>query len=495
MSFPTFFGQHFFIRISQTIFWACYIFLFFLASISWATTLPASAQDLEQAKYLTQLAHCRTCHTNTTSGSKPLAGGRQFVTPLGTIYSPNISTDIETGIGKLTDEDFYRVLHEGMGKNGQHLYPIMPYDAYTSMSREDALQIRSWLATQPAVTQEITPNKLKFPYDYRQLVWGWKLLNFYKGGKHSRTNGNNAMEQRGSYLGETLTICGSCHTPRTITMGSDPSRALVGALILENWHAPNITPDKIRGIGKWTDEELKQYLRTGEVSGKSYAIGPMKEIITTSLSHLNEQDMDSLLVWLRSVPFDGKNTSNQTLSSAEWGEKQDFSGSLPTFWEEGEPMPLTAVQIYYSMCASCHGVDGGGNAETKMPNLVHNTTLGMLTPNNAIKIILNGSQHHSFSQQNTMPAFQNQLNDEQVVELTNWLFYYYGRNTTPTNLEQVHNLRMNIPIGDAPITALLKASGIALISFGFIFILGWVIRFSPRVKALIVSLKRKYKSE
>jgi len=464
-----------------------------------AQTPAPLSQEQEQGKYLTELAACYACHTN--NASEPFAGGRELITPLGTIYSTNITPNADTGISSWTDEEFYRALHEGVGKNGEQLYPVMPYDVYTGMSYEDVMLIKTWLMAQTPVSQRDLPNEFQFPYDNRQLVRGWKLLNFYKEGRHSLTNNSATPEkQRGAYIGETLMLCGSCHTPRTVTMGTDPGRSLTGTLILDNWYAPNITPDKIRGIGKWTDEELKQFLRTGEAPGKSYAMGPMKEIIATSSSHLTDQDLDNLLLWLRNIPFDERLTSSNTLSRAEWGKRQDFSAMFQSTLEqnntaETEQLAQTPAIQYYTMCSGCHGINGSGDTAHNIPNLVRNTTLGMSVPNNTIKIILEGSDSQPLLNTQSMPAFKDHLNDEQIAKLTNWLYHYYGRDTTQTNATQVHNIRMRVPVGDAPIIALLKASGIALIAFAFIFILGWVVRFSPRVKALAVSLKRKYKSD
>ena len=462
-----------------------------------AQAQPIVTPEEQSQKYLTEMATCYACHTS--NNTEPFAGGREFITPLGTIHSTNITPDAETGIGSWTDEEFYRVLHEGIGKNGEQIYPVMPYDAYTDIPYEDAMRIKARLMTQTPVTQENKENELRFPYDRRQLVRGWKFLNFYKGERHSLANNEISEKQRGAYIGETLTRCGSCHTPRTITMGSDPGRALTGALILDNWYAPNITSDRIRGIGKWTDEEIKLFLHTGEISGKAYAIGPMKEIIATSSSHLKEEDLNSLVLWLRNTPFDERNASNNTLSRSEWGRRHDFSALLQlTVKEDGKGSQGQRTQTpalnYYTMCSGCHDIDGSGDTANHIPNLARNTTLGMLAPHNTVKIILDGSDHRTHITPKTMPAFKDHLDDEQIASLTNWVFHYYGRNTTQTDATQVHYARMKLPIGDAPIIALLKASSIALIAFAFIFILGWIVRFSPRVKAIVISLKRKYKS-
>lgn len=486
--------QYFLTHIKSLFLMACLAILSAVCVPSWSKPNSRLSPELQQGKYLSELALCYSCHTS--DEGQPFAGGRALVTPLGTFYSPNITPDEKTGIGSITDEEFYRTLHEGVSRNGEHLYPLMPYSSYTGISYEDAMLIKAWLMEQEPIVAQEMPNELDFPYDYRQIIGWWKILNFHQGEQHAPSSSNNLDLQRGAYIAENLATCGSCHTPRTLTMSTDANRALTGAAVLDGWYAPNITQDKVRGIGKWTNAELEQYLRTGVIEGKAYASGPMKEVINEALKNLTDEDMTSLLNWLNHVPFDG-GAATHTQSRSEWGRKQDFSTSvLPSSDTEQMPVMGVASQIYYSECARCHGNDGGGNLEKGIPNFVRNTTLGMSTPNNVIKVILEG-EHSTNQDANAvnMPAFKDKLDNEQIAELTNWLFLHYGRDKTTTNAAKVNELRLNITTEDAPVTALLKASSIALFSLAFIFVLGWIIRFSPRVKALVASLKKKYKSK
>src|SRR5580658_4106549 len=129
------------------------------------TGVPADLQQtdpLARGRYLTQAADCEACHT--AEGGKPFAGGRPFQTDFGTIYSPNITPDIKTGIGSWTDAEFLAAVHEGRDRNGQHLYPAFPYAAYTYLTDQDVLAIKGYIFSVPAVSNVAPPNTLGFPF-------------------------------------------------------------------------------------------------------------------------------------------------------------------------------------------------------------------------------------------------------------------------------------------------------------------------------------------
>ena len=110
------------------------------------TGVPADFTEtdpLARGKYLAEAADCEACHT--AEHGKPFAGGRPFDTDFGTLYSPNITPDQETGIGAWTDAEFLRAMHEGIGKDGKNLYPAFPYAAYTYLTDEDVLAIKAYL--------------------------------------------------------------------------------------------------------------------------------------------------------------------------------------------------------------------------------------------------------------------------------------------------------------------------------------------------------------
>ena len=90
---------------------------------------------VSRGEYLARAADCAPCHTG--DASKPFAGGLAFKTPFGTLFSVNITSDPETGIGKWTYAQFRNALHQGIRADGAYLYPAMPFDAYTKIEEND----------------------------------------------------------------------------------------------------------------------------------------------------------------------------------------------------------------------------------------------------------------------------------------------------------------------------------------------------------------------
>lgn len=113
------------------------------------TTSALAASDkpggdvVARGKYLADMGDCAACHT--AKGGQTFAGGLSMPTPFGPIVTPNITPDKATGIGDWTDDQFYRVFHEGIGKNGEHIYPVMPYPWFTKVTRDDVMAIKAYL--------------------------------------------------------------------------------------------------------------------------------------------------------------------------------------------------------------------------------------------------------------------------------------------------------------------------------------------------------------
>src|ERR1700719_3671416 len=185
------------------------------------------AQDftqIERGRYLTIAGDCVACHTVPGSG-REFAGGRPIETPFGELVSPNITPDPQTGIGAWTDAEFINALSKGTGRGGKYLYPAMPYTYLTKLSREDAVAIRAYLNTLPAVRNAVNPNQLSFPFNIRQALAVWNAL-FFTPGAFRPVPDKSAEWNRGAYLAEGLTHCGMCHTPKNFLGGDDNANAL-----------------------------------------------------------------------------------------------------------------------------------------------------------------------------------------------------------------------------------------------------------------------------
>ncbi|EMQ4301698.1 cytochrome c [Yersinia enterocolitica] len=409
-------------------------FLFIAFGLAVAGYASADANLIARGEYLTKAADCVACHT--TKEGKPFAGGLAFKTPMGTLYSPNITPDKETGIGSWTDEEFLRALHEGKGKNGENLYPAFPYTSYTLLTDDDVKAIKAYLFSLPAVHQPNRENDMPFPFNQRWGLWFWNLVNF-EGQRFQPDTSKDAQWNQGAYFVEALGHCGECHTPRNITMGMKDSKAYSGADI-DGWTAFNITSDPHAGIGGWSQEQVVQYLRSGHVDGKAQAAGPMAEVIENSTRHLTDSDLNAMAVYLRTLkPL---NPDDETKSRSDWGLSATSVNTL-------RGMPFTAdnntdgARLYLGNCASCHSFTGEGVKDGYYPSLMKNSVVGAATQNNLINVILHGVARKTNDGEVFMPGFANTLTDEQVVSLSNYLLQQFGQPTLNIKAEDVKALR------------------------------------------------------
>src|SRR5579863_1649060 len=127
-----------------------------------------------RGEYIARMADCEACHT--MKGGEPFAGGRPFVLPFGTIYTPNITPDPDTGIGRWSDAQFLRAVHRGVSANGSRLYPAFPYDSYTLLTDSDVMAIKSYLFSLQPARQANRPNTFSFPFNQRWLMAFWSAF-------------------------------------------------------------------------------------------------------------------------------------------------------------------------------------------------------------------------------------------------------------------------------------------------------------------------------
>jgi mono/diheme cytochrome c family protein len=276
--------------------------------MAWAALclLAASASADEagrvaQGEYLMRAGDCMTCHTDEKGGGKPFAGGRALATPFGTFYSPNLTPDKETGIGGWSDADFLNALKRGIDDDGANLFPPFPYTSYTRITDADALSIRAYLASLTPVHQPNKPHNVK-PFAWRFPVTFWKWL-FFTPGDFQPDPKANAELNRGAYLVTALAHCAECHTPRNLAGGLKTSMLLAGTVDgPEGERAPNITPDKETGIGKWSQSDLVHLLKTGIKPDFDNVQGTMALTVRDGLSHLSDADLNAIARYILSRP-------------------------------------------------------------------------------------------------------------------------------------------------------------------------------------------------
>jgi mono/diheme cytochrome c family protein len=258
----------------------------------------ASGELLEHGEYVFYAAGCISCHTH----DELMAGGRPLETPFGTFYPPNITPQKEYGIGAWTEMDFVRALRKGMSPQSEHYYPAFPYPSYTRMTRQDMRALYAYLMTLPISSKEDRPHNLHWPFSSRSMIPYWKSGRFTPG-EFSADPERSPQWNSGAYLAAALVHCSECHTPRDNLGTPRSDRYLAGTCKgPDGRRVPNITPDRENGIGDWTFEGLRTFLKTGRKPDGSYTHSLMAEVRGTSCMRLTEYDLDALAIYLQSLP-------------------------------------------------------------------------------------------------------------------------------------------------------------------------------------------------
>jgi mono/diheme cytochrome c family protein len=395
------------------------------ASPTGVPTTLAGTDLIARGKYLTVAADCAACHT--VAGGAPYAGGLPFKLPFGTLYSPNITPDRETGIGAWTEAQFLRAVHKGIAADGTRLYPAFPYASYTLLTDDDVLAIRAYLSTLQPVHQPNLPDALSFPYNERWLMIFWG--EFYNSETRFTPVAERSAEwNRGAYLVVGLEHCGECHTPRNLLQAMNTRQIFAGGGA-EGWNAYNITSDPVSGIGDWSPSELAQYLSTGFAPGRGTASGPMNEVVQLSLSHLTPSDIQAIVTYMRSVPPVRSSTSPALAPP---------SSDLPS---AGPQDNLLGKQIFEGSCASCHGWSGQG-AIGHSAQLAGTRAANDPTAINIMMMILHGTGTPA-SGHALMPSFGASYSDREIAAVTNYVTARFGSSPSHLGAPDVAGLRRN----------------------------------------------------
>jgi fructose 5-dehydrogenase cytochrome subunit len=404
-------------------------------------------QLTQRGEYLAKAADCGACHT--APGGKAFAGGLAISSPVGTIYSTNITPSVQFGIGRYTEEQFGRAVRRGIRSDGANLYPAMPYTSYSIFTDADVKALFHYFTHAVAAVDVAGPTtNLPFPMNIRASMMGWNLL-FLNIKPFQPDSQQSAAWNRGRYLVEGAAHCSACHTPRGFLMQEESSRALAGGQV-GPWYAPNITSDVDSGIGSWNLDELVQYLRTGDARGKAQAAGSMGEAVEHSFQFLTEADLNAMATFVHTVPAvhdPADQTSRFTFGSAST-DLGVLRGRTGIRNDSGDP---TGGELFQANCASCHAPLGQGSKDGYYPSLFSNSVLGSRNPNNLIAAILNGVNRTTSQGQAYMPGFAGgphdlaALSDQEVVLLGNYLLERYGRPGIGLTAQQVAEVRRGGP--------------------------------------------------
>ncbi|MHC1479809.1 c-type cytochrome [Frateuria aurantia] len=425
----------------------------------------AQGQDDLAAKgaYIARAADCAACHTE--PGGKAYAGGYAIASPLGTIYATNITPSKTAGIGGWSEAQFARAVREGVSADGHRLYPAMPYTDYAGISDSDIHALYTYLNQQvaPVDTPPAHVTQLGFPYGIRASMAFWDLL-YLKKPSHAEVDPQDSLA-RGRYLVDVLGHCSSCHTPRNLLMATDSKRYLAGGDVA-GWHAPNITSDPNAGIGGWSEDELAGFLKTGHAAGKAQAAGGMAEAVEHSLRYLSDSDLHAMAAYLKSVPaqadpavsqpdysygqppaktYDLDNAQSRTSLDAASASTPIGAALLASRTYTDLPKVTEGARLFADACASCHQPSGAGTEDHYYPSLYHNSTTGAATPNNLVMAILHGVDRKGADGPTYMPAFAQDMNDEQVAAVASYVASRFGNPQLKVDAGTVRELRAGGP--------------------------------------------------
>jgi len=397
-------------------------------AISLPNVSPMNSDLVNRGAYIARTADCMACHREDYSG------GVAIETPIGNIYSTNITPSTRYGIGNYTETDFKNALKKGRAPTHQ-LYPAMPYPSYHGMADADISALFAYFQTVPPVEEPLeNTTKLPFPLNIRTLMLAWNLINVPSTENRA---GLTQTQQRGEYLVNNLEHCGTCHTPRNLTQGLDKDKYLSGAP-LGKWYAPNITPDNDSGIGRWSESDIVTYLRTGMLDKRAYAGGPMAEAVAHSIRYLTDGDLSAIAAYLKVVPIiktddyvipvDKSRLPSPISRSITYDliEQKDYLAQAKTstnaHFNNDQNSPKA---LYLAACASCHGVDGYAQPDARYASIVGLSSIRRVKPDALINVIAYGAKG-ALNTAPKMPGFSKELSHAQIASITNYVRVTFG---------------------------------------------------------------------
>lgn len=405
---------------------------------------PFTAQDSAEAslvsrgEYVARLSDCVACHS--LPGKTPFAGGLEMATPLGAIHATNITPDRDHGIGAYSLADFDRAVRQGVAPGGRRLYPAMPYPSYAKLSDDDVRALYAFFmkGVQPAAEANI-PSDIPWPLNLRWPIALWNGL-FAPTAPYVQQPGQDALWNRGAYLVQGPGHCGSCHTPRGLAFNEkaldDGGAPFLAGALLDGWYAPSLRQDHNTGLGRWSEQEIVQFLKTGR-NRHAVVYGSMTEAFNNSTQFMSDDDLAAIAHYLKALPGDAQR------DGPPWQYQAQAAASL-----------APGAHTYATRCASCHGLDGKGQAEW-MPPLAGATSMLAREDASAINITLNGSQRvvaAGVPDAYRMPAFREQLSDREIAEVLSFARASWGNHGAAVQAKTVGKLREHTdPASSSPI--------------------------------------------
>ena len=389
---------------------------------------------IQQGAYIARTADCVACHT--APNGAPYAGGLAMQTPLGAIYSTNITPDQDTGIGQYSLADFNRAVKHGVTPDHRPLYPAMPYPSYAIMPDEDITALYAFFMTEvPAVRQNNAESTIPFPMNMRWPMSWWQVL-FAPEREFIADSQLTAEENHGAYLIEGPGHCGACHTPRGIayqekamSLATHAKSDFLSGAEIDGWRAKSLRSEA-RGLSSWSQEELALFFKTGRTDTVA-AFGAMAEVIEHSTRYMNDADINAMAAYLKQLPP----AKNKILA---FEPKVDTTTKL---LQAGVNLDEGAM-LYVENCQVCHRADGLGIPRI-FPALAGNSAVFAKNPQSVIQVTLEGGKMPSNDvdvMDFAMPAFKH-LSNHELVEVMNFIRNGWQNQAPKINAKQVGHIR------------------------------------------------------
>jgi alcohol dehydrogenase (quinone), cytochrome c subunit len=411
-----------------------------LALAVWGVAAHAADADLiKRGAYLARAGDCVACHT--AVGGKPFAGGLKFDTPIGGIYSTNITPDPETGIGKWSLQDFDRAVREGVRQNGDTLYPAMPFPSYARLSGDDVKALYAYFMQGVApVRQENRAVDIVWPLSMRWPLAFWRKLFAPTPAPFDASPYPDPVIARGAYLVQGLGHCGACHTPRAPTMqeralnDAGGPEFLAGGAAIDGWVPSSLRGEPRTGLGAWSEADIVQFLKTGR-NLRTAAFGGMTDVVVHSMQYMSDADLTAIARYLKTLP-------------------PHVQGETPYAYDDAVASRLragdaskTGAAVYRDNCMACHRSDGRGYMRV-FPALGGNPVVQGADPTSLIHVVLEGAAlegTQTAPSTFTMPPFGWRLSDQEVADVANFVRTSWGNTGTPVSAAQVAKVRKATP--------------------------------------------------
>lgn len=407
-----------------------------LAGTSLAHAQNADEDLIKKGEYVARLGDCVACHTS-LNGQK-YAGGLSIKTPIGTIYSTNITPDPTYGIGTYTFKEFDEAVRHGVRKDGATLYPAMPYPSFARMTQDDMKALYAYFmhGVQP-IAQKNHPTDISWPMSMRWPLSIWRSVFAPAPKDFTPAPGTDAEIARGEYLVTGPGHCGACHTPRGFGMQEKALDAsggpdfLGGGGVIDNWIAPSLRNDPVLGLGRWSDEDLFLFLKSGRTD-HSAAFGGMADVVGWSTQYFTDADLHAMVKYIKSLPPvpPARGDYSYDASTAQMLDSNNISGNA-------------GAKTYVDQCAICHRNDGGGVARM-FPPLAGNPVVVSDNPTSVAHIVVDGGvlpPTNWAPSAVAMPDYKNILSDQQIADVVNFIRSAWGNrapaNTTAADIQKL----------------------------------------------------------